>query len=78
MAQRRRERTAPAPKGRVGEEAEYGIIMAVENVDRDGDAAAVGGMGEVSVTPGGAQRTEEGKGREGIRKIRPVGAFNCV
>ena len=39
MAQRRRERTAPAPKGRVGEEAEYGIIMAVENVDRDGDAA---------------------------------------
>ena len=36
--------------------------MAAENSDREGDAAAVRGVGEVPIPPGGTQALEGGKG----------------
>ena len=42
---------------------EDGIKAAVDDADRDGDAAVVGGVVGVSDPPGGTQATEEGKGK---------------
>ena len=56
MAQRRRERTAPALEGKKEEKLEDRSIAAAEKEDRDGDEAAVGGVGEVPEPPGGGGR----------------------
>ena len=56
VEQRRRERTAPALEGKKEEKLEDRSIAAAEKEDRDGDEAAVGGVGEVPEPPGGGGR----------------------
>ena len=62
-SQRRQERTASAPEGRVEEELEEGSRTAGCDVDRDRDAATVVGVREVLVPPAGTKSKEEGKRR---------------
>ena len=63
LAQRRQERTVPAPAGRAKEELEDGSKVASEDEDREREEAAVGGVGELPAPPGRKQTTKEGEGR---------------